>query len=64
VDLEAAHVGDVEHAGPLPHSLVFLNDAIVLHGHLPAREWHHARTEPSVLVEEGSAAECASAGFV
>jgi len=60
--LEAAHVGDVEHAGGGAHGGVLLDDADVLDGHLPAGEGHHARAQANVLLVEAGAAEGAGGG--
>ena len=49
---QAAHVRDVEDAGPLPHRPVLLDDARVLHRHLPASEGGEARAQRSVLFGE------------
>ncbi len=49
--LELAHVRDVEDAGIGPHRAVLGDHALVLHGHLPAGERNHSRSErdmPSV----------------
>ena len=51
-DLELAHVRDVEHAGVGPHGAVLVDDAGVLHRHLPARERDHLRAELDVPVVE------------
>ena len=52
LDLELAHVRDVEDAGVGAHGAVLLDHALVLHGHLPAGERHHARAERDVPVVE------------
>ena len=41
-DLDLAHVAHVEQAGPCPDGHVFVGDAGVLDGHVPAAERHHA----------------------
>ncbi len=48
--LELAHVRDVEDAGIGPHRSVLGDDALVLHGHLPAGERHHPRAELDVPI--------------
>ena len=48
--LHLAHVRDVEDAGIRPHRAVLGDDALVLHGHLPAGERHHARSELDVPI--------------
>ena len=48
VDVDLAHVRDVECAGVGPDRLVLRDHALVLHGHLVAGERHHARTERDV----------------
>ena len=48
--LELAHVRDVEDAGVRPDGPVLGDDALVLHGHLPAGERHHPRAELDVPV--------------
>ena len=57
VDLELAHVRDVERAGVLAHRPVLLDHALVLDGHLPAGERHHPRPEGDVAVVQRGAAE-------
>ena len=52
LDLELAHVRDVEDAGIGPHRAVLRDHALVLHGHLPAGERHHPRAELDVPVVE------------
>ena len=49
-DLDLAHVGDVEHAGVGANRAVLLDDALVLHRHLPAGEGDHPRAERDVPV--------------
>ena len=44
----ARHVAHIEHAPALAHGLCFLQNARVLHGHLPAREGYHAPTRLQV----------------
>ena len=51
-ELEASHVRDVEHPAVLPHGPVLGDDALVLDGHLPAGERHHARAERDVAFVE------------
>src|SRR5262249_26751353 len=41
VDDELAHVRNVEDANIVPHCLMFLDNAGVLHRHYPAGEWNH-----------------------
>ena len=50
LDLELAHVRDVEDAGVGPHRAVLGDDALVLDGHLPARERDEPRAERGVPV--------------
>ena len=57
LDLELAHVRDVERAGVLAHCAVLRDHALVLDGHLPAGERHHARAERDVAVVQRRAAE-------
>ena len=52
LELEPAHVRDVEHSAVLAHCPVFGNDALVLDGHLPAGEGHHACAERDVTLVE------------
>ena len=40
-DLDLAHVADVEQADRRAHGLVLVDDAGVLHGHVPAAEIDH-----------------------
>ena len=51
--LELAHVRDVEEAGRRAHGLVLVDDARVLHRHLPAGERDDPRAGFHVLVVEG-----------
>ena len=43
VDVDLAHVGDVEGARVRPHCPVLLDDSLVLNGHLPPGEGNHSR---------------------
>ena len=52
---DLAHVGDVEHAAALAHGLVLGGDALVLDGHLPARERDQPGAGGDMLVVEGGA---------
>ena len=52
LELEPAHVRDVEDAAVLAHGPVLRDHALVLHGHLPAGERHHARAERDVALVE------------
>ena len=53
LDLELAHVRDVEDARVRAHRLVLRDHALVLDRHLPAGERDHARAECDVAVVEG-----------
>src|SRR2546430_758391 len=57
LDLEFAHVAHVEEADGAAGRTVLLDDAGVLHRHLPAAERHHARAGRDVLVIERRALE-------
>ena len=57
VDMDLAHVRDVEGAGIQTNGPVLGNHALVLHGHLVAGEGNHARTERHVALEERRAQE-------
>ena len=57
--VDLAHVADVEEAGGAAHGLVLLEDAAVLHRHLPAGEIHHARPMGHVKIAQGRALEVA-----
>ena len=50
LDLDLAHVRDVEDAGVRADGLVLLDDALVLDGHLPAGERNHPSPERNVPV--------------
>ena len=52
LDLELAHVRDVEDARVGAHRHVLGDDTLVLDGHLPAGERHHPRPERDVPVVE------------
>jgi hypothetical protein len=55
--VELTHVGDVERACLGSHCEVLGDDALVLHGHLPAGEGNHPRTGRGVALEEGRLSE-------
>ena len=57
LDLDLAHVRDVEDAGVAADGPVLGDHALVLHGHLPARERDHARAERDVAIVERRPAE-------
>ena len=57
VDVDLAHVRDVEGAGVRPDGLVLRDDTLVLDGHLVAGERHHARAELDVARVEGRTQE-------
>ena len=57
VDVDVAHVRDVEGAAVGPNGPVLLDDAPVLDGHLEAGERHHPRTERHVARVERRARE-------
>ena len=50
LDLDLAHVRDVEDAGVGANGAVLLDDALVLDGHLPAGERNHPCPERDVPV--------------
>ena len=50
LDVDLAHVGDVEDAAVAPDGEMLGDHALVLHGHLPAGERHHARAERDVAI--------------
>ena len=52
--LKLAHVRHVEEARRLAHGPVLLDDAGVLHGHLPAAEGHHAARPASDAARTGA----------
>ena len=52
LDPELAHVGDVEDPAVLAHRSMLRDDALVLHGHLPAGEGNHAGAERDVALVE------------
>ena len=51
-DLDLAHVRDVEDTAVSAHGAVLGDDALVLHGHLPAGEGHHPGAERDVALVE------------
>ncbi len=55
LDLDLAHVGDVEHPGVTAHREVLFANPLVLDGHLPARKIDQLRPELEVAVVEGGA---------
>ncbi len=57
LDLELAHVGDVEDAAVLPDGAMLGDDALVLDGHLPAGEGHEAGPGGDVPVVERGVVE-------
>ena len=56
LDLELAHVRDVEDAAVAAHRAVLRDHALVLDGHLPAGERHHPRAGGDVAVVQRRAA--------
>jgi hypothetical protein len=56
LDVELAHVGEVEDAHVLAYAAVLGKDAAVLDGHFPTGEVHHAGAEREVRTVEGGAA--------
>ena len=50
LDLELAHVRDIEHAGVVANGAMLRDYALVLHRHLPAGEGDHARAEHRVRI--------------
>ena len=57
LDLDLAHVRDVEDAGVGAHGPVLRDHALVLDGHLPAGERHQSRAGRDVAVVERRPAE-------
>ena len=55
LDVELAHVRDVEDAAVLAHGPVLRNDSLVLDRHLPAGEGNHPGAERHVALVEGRA---------
>jgi hypothetical protein len=47
-------VRNIEDAEAIPHRVMLIEDARVLHRHRPAAEIHHARAEPDVFGMERS----------
>jgi hypothetical protein len=52
IEVELAHVRQIEHARVLAHRAMLPDDPGVLDRHLVARERHHARAEGAVLLVE------------
>src|SRR5439155_3705010 len=52
LEIELAHVREIEEAGRVPHGAMLRDDARVLDRHLPPRERHQLRAELAVLLEE------------
>ena len=48
-DDQLPHVRNVEDADVVSHSLMFLDNARVLHRHEPSGEWNHLRAQPHML---------------
>ena len=57
VDVDLAHVRDVEGAGVRPNGLVLGDDTLVLDRHLVAGERHHARAELDMARVQGRTQE-------
>ncbi len=53
LDKKFAHVGNVKNTGGFPHRLVLLNNAGVLHWHLPSAKLNQARAQFLVSIEKG-----------
>lgn len=60
LDLEFAHVRDVEDPYRISHRLMLGDDALVLDGHFPAGEGHDAGAEGEVAVVKGRAMHAGS----
>src|SRR3979411_2810271 len=54
---ELAHVADVEESDGRSHTAVLLDDARVLHGHVPTAEGNHLGAEGGVDIAQGRALE-------
>jgi hypothetical protein len=48
-DPKLTHVTHIEDAGPFTHRAVFVNNAGVLHWHIPSAEFDHTGIEGQVL---------------
>ncbi len=59
LEFDLPHVGDIKQPGLRPHRLVLVDDAAVLHRHVPAAERDHFRAEFPVGVVE----RCGFEGF-
>ena len=57
LDVDLAHVGDIEDATVAPNGEMLGNHAFVLHRHLPTGERHHAGTERDVAVVQRRASQ-------
>ncbi len=62
LDVDLAHVGDVEDAAVAPDGEMLGDHALVLDGHLPAGERHHAGAERDVAVVQRRAPEALAHG--
>ena len=56
-DIDLPHVTHIEEAGVAAHCLVLLEDAAILHRHLPAGEIHHPPPVGDVKIAKGRAFE-------
>ena len=52
LDLDLAHVADVEQAGGVAHRVVLIHDAAILNRHLPAAELDHPRAQGDMAIVE------------
>ena len=48
LDIDDAHVRDVEHPGIAAHGAMLIDLGAVIHGHVPSAEIHHARSRGAV----------------
>ncbi|MCG3139842.1 MAG: hypothetical protein HDKAJFGB_00762 [Anaerolineae bacterium] len=53
-DAHLTHVVNIKESGDGAHSAMFFDDALILHGHFPAAEFHHFRAERAMrFVQRG-----------
>ncbi|GAC1368700.1 MAG: hypothetical protein NVS2B12_29930 [Ktedonobacteraceae bacterium] len=55
LNLELAHMTDVEETGARAYGVMFIQNAAVMHRHLPPAKLYQPRAQRAVLLIEGSA---------
>ena len=60
---DLAHVADIEYPDAFPHGVMFLDDAFILDGHVPAAEVHHFCAHAAMHGVQGVTRRAGTAGM-